>query len=348
MTVELVFSTIIPLIFVIGFFLKKNNCYNNQSISQALCLSYLLLLALVMAQSDYSIDSDKARYSSFFAYIETFGDGDLITIKDFGWSIYAQIIKKIGANVDAFFIVTSFIYCLSYYLFSRKIIRKEYVYFLVICSTGFLGFWGYGVNTIRNGFALGLCLIALSRNNKYSKILIFMVAILCHKSVALIVVAYYMSIHLRNCKYYVYFWIICFIVSALGFSLLSYADFFEDERLSSFSEWSRDNYQIGFRIDFILYSVIPAFIAYYNIKKTMAKDQVYCQLFNMYLVINAFWLLVIRMAFTNRIAYLSWFLIPFLLIYPYSNAIRLTVRRKFFMTMILLMFIILNLILYLE
>ena len=36
----------------------------------------------------------------------------------------------------------------------------------------------------------------------------------------------------------------------------------------------------------------------------------------MYLYCNSVWLLVIRMAYTDRMAYFSWFLIPFICLYP--------------------------------
>ena len=39
---------------------------------------------------------------------------------------------------------------------------------------------------------------------------------------------------------------------------------------------------------------------------------------SLYILVNAFWLLVIRIPYTDRFAYLSWFLIPFILIYPLS------------------------------
>lgn len=36
----------------------------------------------------------------------------------------------------------------------------------------------------------------------------------------------------------------------------------------------------------------------------------------MYCVANAFWVLVINAAFSNRFAYLSWFLMPIVIMYP--------------------------------
>jgi len=66
----------------------------------------------------------------------------------------------------------------------------------------------------------------------------------------------------------------------------------------------------------VIYSVIPILVGYYYLFKIKVVDVFYHRIFNMYLFANAIWLLVISMAFTDRMAYLSWFLVPFLLLYP--------------------------------
>ena len=71
-----------------------------------------------------------------------------------------------------------------------------------------------------------------------------------------------------------------------------------------------------FRWDFLLYSFSAIAIAYYYIIKRRFKDSFYDTLFGIYAIGNAFWILVIRANFTNRFAYLSWFLLPAIIIYP--------------------------------
>jgi hypothetical protein len=46
------------------------------------------------------------------------------------------------------------------------------------------------------------------------------------------------------------------------------------------------------------------------------KDQTFNILANTYLLSNAFWIMVIRSAFSNRFAYLSWFIYPLVIVYP--------------------------------
>ena len=61
----------------------------------------------------------------------------------------------------------------------------------------------------------------------------------------------------------------------------------------------------------------------FNWQKKGFKDNFYNQIFSTYLICNAFWILVIRANFSNRCAYLSWFLMRVVIIYPY-------LRKRFY------------------
>ena len=49
----------------------------------------------------------------------------------------------------------------------------------------------------------------------------------------------------------------------------------------------------------------------------MQLSNLYKNLLNLYLCLNGIWMLCMYAAFTNRIAYLSWFLYPIVLVYPF-------------------------------
>ena len=42
----------------------------------------------------------------------------------------------------------------------------------------------------------------------------------------------------------------------------------------------------------------------------------YIMFLSIYIICNSFWILVIKASFSNRFAYLSWFLFPIVLVYP--------------------------------
>lgn len=73
----------------------------------------------------------------------------------------------------------------------------------------------------------------------------------------------------------------------------------------------------GFRYDFLAYSAAAVYTGWYFIFKKKYNDKIYINLYNTYLICNAFWILVIRANFSNRFAYLSWFMMGLVIIYPF-------------------------------
>lgn len=72
----------------------------------------------------------------------------------------------------------------------------------------------------------------------------------------------------------------------------------------------------GFRIDFVIYSVMPVLMGYFVKYKYKLEDKLYDVILNIYLVTNGVWMLCMYAQFTNRIAYLSWCMYPIVLVYP--------------------------------
>ena len=51
--------------------------------------------------------------------------------------------------------------------------------------------------------------------------------------------------------------------------------------------------------------------------RLLRSDPFYARLVNTYLLANAVWVLAIHASFSNRFAYLSWFMMPWVLLYPF-------------------------------
>ena len=66
----------------------------------------------------------------------------------------------------------------------------------------------------------------------------------------------------------------------------------------------------------MFYSAIPIILGYYITIKRKIENKKYSILLSTYLLANAFWIMVIRAQFSDRFAYLSWFLYPVVLSYP--------------------------------
>ena len=293
--------------------------YKIPATSYPLIVSLGVIVAVKYAMDPILIYGDKYSYQTTFESLSIF---NLWNGKDVGFSVYTYIIKQIADDYIFYFLVTAFLYLIGYFVFARSFFEKRYaLFFLLSCFVSF-GFSSYGVNTIRGGLALSLLLIGISYHKKMIWFFVFsMLAILCHKSMLLPFVAFYLTRFNNTTKFYLYFWFLCLVISFLNVSFIT--TFIQvilgesDDRYSSYmSEETLERYKVGFRVDFIIYSAIPILVGRFYLFKLKLKDVIYQRLFNMYLFANAIWLLVIRMAFTDRMAYLSWFLIPFILLYP--------------------------------
>ena len=146
-------------------------------------------------------------------------------------------------------------------------------------------------------------------------------AIMFHNTISLPLAAYILTLFVKNPKWYFIGWLLAIPLSiALGgfwenlFANLGFAD----ERFSECLTGDKDAAFVnsGFRYDFLFYSSFPVIVGAYFIFKKKFIDLFYIQLFNIYLTANAFWILIIRANFSNRFAYLSWFLMPLIIIYP--------------------------------
>ena len=204
------------------------------------------------------------------------------------------------------------------------------VLFIVIFYIGFVvfissfSFWAYGINGIRNGLAASIVLYAFTFENKRVwGITIALSGILFHKAMLLPVMAYLLTFFYNNRVAYLRLWLLSIPISlAAGgsFEVFFASLGFEDERVGYLVDGNVNNdvfASTGFRWDFLLYSASAVFIAWYFIVKKNFKDQLYHRIFNVYLISNAFWILVIRANFSNRFAYLSWFMMGLVVIYPF-------------------------------
>ena len=72
----------------------------------------------------------------------------------------------------------------------------------------------------------------------------------------------------------------------------------------------------GFRWDFLLYSCVPILVGFYYVAREKFNDNWYKLMLNTYILCNSFWALVNSSWLSNRIAFLSWFMYGFVVMYP--------------------------------
>lgn len=243
------------------------------------------------------------------------------------WLFY-NLIQWFAKNSDihSFFLLCASLYIGSLWLAMVRIFKNYYYIPLLIVFSMFT-FWSYGVNGVRNGLGASIFILAMSYVNKPA-IMIGIGILACgfHKSIYLMMAASGLAWFFKNSYYYLAGWIACVGISYVaGFriqNLLAGIGFGDDDR---FSEYLTGSNMVGeivqmsmvFRWDFLAYSAIGVAVGYYFIFRRNFKDEYYHWIYNTFLVTNAFWVLIIRAAYSNRFAQISWFIMPIVLIYPF-------------------------------
>ena len=222
--------------------------------------------------------------------------------------------------LDLYFYLHSLLYLIGIYIFSKSLHARQYgVIFL--CMLLNFQFVSYGVNTMRAGLAGSTVLMAIAfRNRRIVELAFILLAVMIHKSFALPAICYLIAKKYDKTKLYFYIWLLSILLSAIGggFFQALFSSVLGDEERASYltTDAASTHYRVGFRLDFIIFSCVPIVMGYYMIYKRKFSDALYKNLYNMYLLANTFWILVIRADFSDRFAYLSWFIYSPLLIYP--------------------------------
>lgn len=238
--------------------------------------------------------------------------------------------KRIGLVDRQYFLVLATIYFGCMMFVCWRLMRNNLFVAILFFLTSFSCF-AYGVNGLRNGIACSLVLLAISFFDKNKMkiliaLLLMFVALNIHRSTLLpsicVIIAFFF---VKEPKYAIYFWLSSIIISLVAGNYVT--EFFVnlgfDDRMEQYANLQNDEDAIvaadqlsGFRIDFILYSIVPIILVWYVTIKRNFNDLTYHLIATTYILANAFWVMVIRSEQSNRFAYLSWFIYPLVIAYP--------------------------------
>lgn len=247
------------------------------------------------------------------------------------WIYFENFCKDLGLSVHAWFTGIAFFYIAPMLLACKRWFSNQNIYLAMLFLFSALAFFPYGVNGLRNGVACSFVILAMSiYSGKLKDMVISGLLCFCgyfiHKSVALPIACFLVSYYIiKNFQWALMFWLFSIILSltfgtSIAFFLEPILGF--DQRFSAYlsagldPETMKGFSQTGFRWDFLLYSCMPILLGYYILQRRKMQDRIYNILINTYVLANAFWIIVINAAFSNRFAYLSWFMYPVVLVYP--------------------------------
>ena len=239
------------------------------------------------------------------------------------------LVYKLGGKHYSYFAsLVAFIYISTIFWTSHRLMKDNIWMAMVFFVTSF-SFFGYGTNGVRNGLAchlviLGICYLSDTKTIKC--LFLFVFAYLVHRSTLLPIVCSLFAI-LIDCKpkHAIVFWMVSIVLSLLIGNYVEnfFMSFGFDDRFERYIQGQENIEQmtnvfsaVGFRWDFLLYSAAPILFIWYLTVKRNFEDKTYNIFSTVYILSNAFWILVIRASYSNRFAYLSWFLYPLIIAYP--------------------------------
>jgi hypothetical protein len=288
----------------------------------------IIFFGLRPISGKYFVDTFTYEYS-YTLIGDSLNDISVNTKEEWLWTALQTISHFLHLSINGFFIIVASGYIGLMYWTCRRFMPSNVWIAMLFCMTAY-SFYSYGINGIRNGLACSMTLLAFSfffdADNKQGKIIAIIIVFLAmgiHKTVILpaicMTIAYFL---IKDTKLAIGYWIFSIVLSMVVGDAVSnfFAGLGFDDRMteylandkSTMSQFSNT----GFRWDFLLYSAMPIWLGYYITVTRGIKDKVYSLLINTYILCNAFWVMVINASFSNRFAYLSWFMYPIVLAYP--------------------------------
>lgn len=247
----------------------------------------------------------------------------------FSW--LGNLCKRIGLIDREYFLVIATFYFGLMTATCWRLMRRNMFIALLFCFISF-SCYSYGVNGIRNGMATSIMMFAITFLNQERKLgvaialLLMFVSMGIHKSMVLPGLCAIISfLVIKDIKWAIFFWVASIFISAVAGNYVTqfFVNLGFDDRmdryanLDEFGEVKESvNVKAGFRLDFIIYSIMPIIMVWYITIKRNFKDNMYNIIASTYILANSFWVMVIRSNQSNRFAYLSWFLYPIVIAYP--------------------------------
>ncbi len=307
----------------------KLESYQNLNAKKVLGFLIFVIILLYMGLRPLNF-----RFGDMIIYerqFRTYASGaPLIVEKDALFEYFKYGVAQVASS-SVFFFLCTVLYLVPLYLACKKFFKDYWFYgfFMLVIS---FSFWTYGTNGLRNGISTSFFLYGLSRDKKFTVLTLLFASTFVHKSMMLPLFGYVATLVYNNSKPYFHLWLACIPLSlALGGFFTNFfmtTGIIEEKAvegyLGEFNQAAEGvELKVGFRWDFLVYSAFGVLAGWYFVIIKKYKDQLYLQLLNIYLFCNAFWILVIRANYSNRLAYLSWFMLGIIIIYP-------LVKSKFF------------------
>lgn len=323
--VYLIVVSILSFVTMNGYRSVESFPHRNERLSSkrlALMLTIFLVLVIGNRPTKSIVFGDTVNYTSWYLMYDM-GNS-------FAWDwnsenfIFDNIYSLFASNhipIEFFFLFISLVYFGGIFIACKKMFPNDTALALIVYLAAFSSF-SYSTNGIKAGAAAAIFLLALAyRQKKTLAILLLWSSLGFHHSMLAPIAAFFMAYFYRNHKVYLWAWMFCLLlaVAHVTFFMSLFSGYTDEHGASYLVADSVAKDVSGFRPDFILYSAIPIFFGYHLINKRIIISDMYNFLWCIYTMTNCVFLLCTYGSYINRIAYLSWLMYPFVLIYPFLH-----------------------------
>ncbi len=237
--------------------------------------------------------------------------------------------SNLGMNSHDFFVLVALMYFGCMLICTAILMRNNLWLVMLFFFTAFQTY-SFSTNGLRNGLGCSLVLVAIAlltqdKNKRFIGVCLMILAMCTHRSTMLpSAMAIGSLFFIKDTKLALRFWYASIALSLVAgpvfeniFASLGFDDRFSAYQMAQYKEGYQTGFShTGFRWDFLLYSSFPVIMIWYVTQYRKFTSREYSMWANTYLLSNAFWILVIRASYSNRFAYLSWFIYPVVIAYP--------------------------------
>lgn len=304
----------VVLIFLIFLnYLKKNN--RNVEVNFVIFI-FALFTVYYIGSRDLYVGVDTIRYKNTFEqYQSTSG---FFVRKDFFYDYLNYIIGKV-TNFHGLLLINATLYIMGAWYGLKKIFKKDYILpFLIFLISPY--FINNGINVMRSGIATSIFIVGVALFYTKSKVWkwlsLLLVSVLFHLSLLVPLTFFLITRYFNRTKLIFFVWLTSIFLSVLNIniiaSLLPFLDFIAD-RAGAYVETSEEQ---NSWVNFFIFGFFPVAFGIYNILILKYKDLFYKWLMNTYMLAHIPYIILISSEYASRLAFLSEFMMPILIMYP--------------------------------
>jgi hypothetical protein len=300
------------------FYLKSSGLIRESKIPGFLLA---ILLSIFIGQRPIS-----AIFADTVGYVYYYND-NLYQNFSFSWDCENYIFDNLtlwfasnGIHYSVYLTILAMLYFVARYFSCTKLFPdNSWISYLIFLGS-FITFTS-SVNGIKAGIASSFLALAIAYRKQWKKCIVFlMIAWGFHHAFHVCLLAFICVTFYKNTRFYLFIW---FVALVLAIAHITYFQEifagFTDKKGADYLSIEADGWRTGMRYDFVLYSIVPIILGWYVTIKNHFRDEMYIFILNMYILLNAIWILCMYASFTNRIAALSWALYPMVITYPFLS-----------------------------